>query len=416
MYTIVSLQGISTAPRARWGAVDYSTAGMYELYMQYRQLYLTVTTNFFPDPLIVDLNEYRTKYMGFTGTVQDFLTDLGSETLKTVTSIPTYKTGTTSYADVFQSGYKVELLAPNIHATVDVPKVMRTDARLSRDYPATDMRQVHEYCMCSVNGYWHMTDTDGEYLYVKDAGKTNFISQRNTMGLWSFRQIGKIKHIPITLSMIFKQANDSRFYEKTYIKLNESVEGKTALLVLGGYLVLPDAGVFTHVGNDTYSLDISRLPIAERYFDSFKDIDYTSLGLDNSTTNKDKINLAQFYSDPVMKKYLTMSQSFIVLVDTPELFINKYHLHQSPIPCNWQSSFEPKHPLFVANGKVAEYVKTKEDNIWSLRTADGWRQHRVLSELGASQLTNVDHGRSPMRPVTNTSATLVELGSDFIPV
>jgi hypothetical protein len=135
-----------------------------------------------------------------------------------------------------------------------------------------------------------MTDTDGEYLYVKDAGKTNFISQRNTMGLWSFRQIGKIKHIPITLSMIFKQANDSRFYEKTYIKLNESVEGKTALLVLGGYLVLPDAGVFTHVGNDTYSLDISRLPIAERYFDSFKDIDYTSLGLDNSGVSTKTIN------------------------------------------------------------------------------------------------------------------------------
>lgn len=416
MYTIVSLQGISTAPRARWGNVDYAAIGMYELYMQYRQLYLTVTTNFFPDPLIVDLNDYRTKYMAFTGTVQQFLDDLGQETLKTVPSIPSFKTGTTTYVDVFQNGYKVDLLAPNIHASVDVPKVMRTDARISRDYPATDMRQVYDYCMVSVNGYWHMTDTDGEYLYVKEAGKTNFISQRNTMGLWSFKQIGKIKQVPITESMIFKQANDSRFYEKTYIKLNESTDGKTALLVLGGYLVLPDSGIFTQVGNNTYSLDLSRLPLAERYFDSFQDIDYTSLGLDDSTTNESKINLAQFYSDPVMKKYLTMSQSFIVLVDAPELFLNRYQLQQSPIPCNWNSTIEPKHPLFVANGKVAEYVKTFEDGVWSLRTADGWRQHRVLSELGASALTNVDHGRSPMKPVTNTNAMLVELGSDFIPI
>jgi hypothetical protein len=388
---------------------------MYELYMQYRQLYLTVTSTFFPDPLIIDLNDYRPKYMAFIGTVQDFLTDLGNETLKTVPSIPTFKTGTTTYVDAMQNGYKIDLMAPNIHPTVNLPKVMRTDVRVSRDYPATDMRQVFDYCMVSVNGYWHMTDTDGDYLYVKEAGKTNFISQRNTMGIWSFKNIGKIKQIPITPGMIFKQASDSRLYERAYVKLPVSTEGKTALFVIGGYLVLPDSGIFSHVGNDTYSLDMSRLPLVERYFDSFKDIDYTSLGLDNSTTNKDKINIAQFYSDAVLTKYLTMSQSFVVLVDTQEIFKNTYHLEKSPIPCNWRSTFEPKHPLFVSNGKVAEYWKSHEDGIWSLRTMDGFKQNRVLSELGSSSLTNADHGRSPMNPYINSHATLVELGSDYVP-
>lgn len=418
MYTVVSAKGISKQPQSRWGDIDVSSLAVFEIFNSYREVYLTLSANFTPDPIYVDLNVFRIKYSSFTGTIDDMLTDNGNETFETVDEIPTKSTRFALFQDMYRAGYRIDITGRNSTPDSGIPRENKIDLRVYRDQPVTSMQDVYDYCMVCVNGYWHMTDTDGDYLYVHDAAKTAQKSRHNSIGMWSFKNIGKIQHVPITESMIYKQSTDSKLYQKTYIQIDPSIntQGKTVLLVVGGYLVLPNPNIFHPVGNNAFGVWTNRIPLLERFYESRGYLDYDSLGLDNNTTNKSIINVTQFFSDAVLTKYFTMSQSFFVIVDTPEIFTNKLHIENTGFPGMFRSGFEPEYPLITGRGRCSIYWKQREDGLWSINAADSYLNHRLFNDLPNNRKINVAASKPPTGPDTNSSGYLLELGSDFVVV
>lgn len=415
MYTVISAKGVSKEPQSRWGDLSIGAMAVNEIYNTYREVYLTLQANYTPDPIYVDFSVFRAKYSSFTGTIDDMLTDNGNETFDTMVSLPVRNTAFVYFQDMFRAGYNIDITARNSTPDADGARIDKIDLRVYRREPETSMQDVYDYCMVNVNGYWHMTDTDGDYLYVFDAARTNQRSRHNTAALLSFRNVGKVKHIPITPAMVYKQNTSSSFYDKTYVQIDPSIdiENKTVLLVLGGYLVKPNKNTFFPVGNNAFGIDLKHIPLLERYYESRGYLDLSSLGLSTSDKNESIINATEFYSDSVIFKYLTLSQSFIVIVDTPELFFNELYIQNCGFPGMFNASFDPKYPLVTGRGRVSIYWKQHEDNVYSINVVDSYLNYRLFNHLPHTDKNNVAASAPPFEPEIHSSGHLLEIGTDY---
>lgn len=416
MYTVTNAFGISKLPESRWETIALATISalpVSQIFQTFRKVYLTLSANFTVDPIYVDMDSFLLEYSAFTGTLADLFTANGSNTLTTVTSIPVVDTKFAYYTDAFRGGYKAQIVGRNAAFGALIPRAERKDLRIERPDPETDMQDVYNHCLVSVNGLFHITDTDGDYLYVLDGGASSLKSRQNQLGIWSFKNIAPIKTKPIYPYMIHNQGDTSDLADRVYINTSEDTSGKTVMMVMGGYLVRPEKGIFFPVGNNTFCLNVGRLPLLQRFYESLPYLDFTSLELDSSTTNSDQISLTQFYSNPVITKYLTLNQSFLVIIDKQDLFFNKHYIKHSNLPGMFTAYREPKQPLFTSHGKVAEYWKTEEDGQWSVTVQDSYLQNKVFNSVTQGLTTMVSANNTPEKPFYNSRAYFLEIGSDI---
>lgn len=413
MYTVTNTFGISKQPNSRWEVVDVSTIPVYDIFFNYRKLYLTLSATFSADPIYVDFETFRLKYSSFPGTVAEMFTDNDTDSFDTIAEIPTPDIKFAYFKDAFKAGYKVQMVGRTYAFGSNIPRAERKDLRVNRDKPTTNMQDVYDHCLFTVNGYFHITDTDGDFLYVLNGGASSYKSRQNQLGIWSFKNIAPIKTVLIKDDMLFKQAEESTFSTKTYIKLNENIENKTVMLSLGGYLVKMEKDIFFPIGNNTFCLNLGNLPLLERYYESVNCLDLSSLGLQSSTNNSNQISIEQFYSDAVIRKYLTLDQSFIIIIDKEDIFFNQYYLRHSNLPGMFTSYSEPKYPLFTGQGKISEYWSVKEDGQWAVNVNDSFLQNKVFSTVVNKNLNTVGDGKVPTKTFFNSRGYMLEIGCDF---
>lgn len=398
MYTVDVAYGVAKLHGSRWASLSLDLVPVVEIFATYRKVYLTLSAPFLVDPVYFDLDFFRIKYANFEGTLEEMFDDNGSDSIQTISSIPVANPKYIRFVDAFRASYRVAAIAGD-------------DLRLFREN--TSMMDVYNYCLFTVNGLFHKTDTDGNFVYVLKGNVSAKKCRRNQLGIVSFRDISEIKSIAITETMLFNQHNTSNFSERIYIKMPEPVEGKTPLLMLGGYMVRPDKETFYSVGNDTYCVVVSRLPILKRYYESVGIIDYSSLGLDVSSNNSTQISLEQFYSDACIQKLFTLPQSFIVLVDKENLFFNEGSIDATEMPGRFISYTKPVYPLIAGEGKVCEYWDVLEDGQYSVVVADSFLQKKVFASIVKDSVDSVGASNVPSRTHFNSRGYMLEIGCDF---
>lgn len=414
MYTLVSGYGIAASSNHGWieiNKVALDLLPMNQMFNLYRRLYLTIRSPVFVDPLHVDIDIFRTENLNNTQTLSSFLSNLSNNTLETVTEIPKYKTEQIQYEDGFRAGYKMEISAPYSHISSVVHPEDKTEIRIHR--PNTNMQRFFDHCMVSVNGFWHRTDTDGKYAYVIGGGKSLLQSRMNNIGFTNFEKIGKIKQYPITKDMIYKLDDSDYYKNRAYFDLTgiDTVD-KTVMIVIGGYLYLPDPAYVKQYSEHTWKIDFTGVPLLARYIESMKYIDSSELNLTKFVNNPKQIKTAEFFSDEHFTKYLTHKQSFIVVVDTPKLYFNKQFIRHSTLPGMFTTYTEPKFPLITSNGRVAEYWKTFEDGHWSVNVHEAFLYNRQALDARPEEIVTVTEANTPYKLFYNSKGYLLEIGAD----
>lgn len=411
MYVYQSAKAVGKDIQDRWLDVDISNMLMYDIFDKYRKVYVWLTNPYLDAPVVIDLETLRLEFSFSEDSFNNILIQIDNRTLTPVTPVPTFRTKYVKFSDAFRAGYKITPQSITASQTANLPDYLKTSLRL--DKPNTDMEVFYKHCLVSVNGFFHRTDGNGLNAFVVDGAKSLFKSRQNQLGITSFLDIGQIEQVPITESMIYAQAEDSNLRKRTYVKLNKDITNKTVLLVLGGYLLFPDHNSFWQTGDDTFAINFTSMPLLERYYESFPYIDFEELGLPKSTNNESLINIEEFYSDAVLKKYMMMPQSFFVIVDTPSLFVNKIYIRDSALPGMFTAYKEPTYPLIVGNGRIAEYWKTYEDGHWSVTVLDSYLHNKVLTHRPLGELVTVSNSDVPLRTYYNSRGFLLELGKDI---
>lgn len=409
MYTYVKAVALSRAIGSQWKEIDLSTSPVIEIYRNYTKTYLVLANVSLPDNVYVDLDSLKAEFSAFSGTITQLLSTLGTRTLDTVPSLPTDKVAFVKYSDALRVGYKTTLAKAGMIYPEAYPESELPDLCVERPLHPVDMKLVNDYCLMSVNGYYHWTEATTEKAFVYNGAVTMRKSKINHIGLLNFIDVGKLTKIKIEPSNVQRLDASTPLKDKILFTVPDNLDNKSYVLILGGYIVLPEDGTFWRSGDNSFTLSLQKLDYVERLLESSQYLDLTALGLSHFSMNPDALSVSEIMSDEVIRRYMTLSQSFLVLVDTPNLASNKIHVRHSSLPGMFTTYQKPEYPLIVNYGKVAEYWITEEDGHWALSVQDSFLRNYIVSQQPVKSIQAITGQLLPNQPYYHSRGYFLEL-------
>lgn len=411
MYQFISAIAKPLNGDGRWVDVAIGDIALRILFSTYSRILATLSNPFLTEPETLDLESIRDRIGGSKITFNEFLVQNANNSLMTTANNPVLKPRYAKYADGFHAGYKIQPVHPTAAPDAQLPLSEKTWLHLTR--PDTDYDLFYKNCLVSVNGFFHMTDVSTDGVYIQDGMKSAFKSGQNQLGIYSFRELGEIRLIPIVESMVYRQNDRQTYRDRVHVDLSQDVTNKTVMLVLGGYLHVLDRKTFYRVSDTAFAIDLGNLPLLDRYYQSRKYLDYSSLPLETTGRNDSQIDVENFYSDANLLAYLTLSQSFFVVLDNPDIFATKVPVRKTVLPNNYIAYQPPVFPLVTEHGKITNFWYTSEDGQYSLSCYDALAYSRLYDTVDVSQQISVADSCDPQNPVVNGSAFLLKVGCDF---
>lgn len=411
MYTLVSAIGEPLGGGNRWRAVEIGDMPVAQIYSTYAGCIATLSNSFLPQPVALDLFAVQDQYAALELTFNQLLASLGNNALPTSNTLPVLNTRYAKYADAFHAGYKVQPIHPSWAADAQVPPAEKTWLHLTK--PGVDYNLFKQSCLISVNGLYHYTDSDSNGIYVTEGDRSRQVSKANTIGIYSFRELGSLKCIPITPAMVYKQRPEQQLRHRAYLNVGQDLSNVTVMLVLGGYLHAMDSKTLWRTGNQGLGVNFEAIPLLERYFESRRFLDLSALQLQVSSVNPWQVGIDDLFSDDVLTRYLTLSQSFIVLVSNPNLFVDHVPLRTTRNPGAFIADVTPRYPLIAGYGLQPNYWYTYEDREWSITTVAGVLDNPLYRTVDAMAQRSVSDSRDPLLRHRFAAARFLQIGTDL---
>jgi hypothetical protein len=328
MYTVTNAIGVRNGLSKRWEQIDLGTFTVAQLYSTFRRVQLTLSVNSGPTPYYLDLASIAATYQMYTGTVAALLTENGNATLPTTTTGVVMQSAKAEYADAFRAGYAaIPVTTHNV--VVETPTALSApNLRLFNTVKDVDYTLFYKACLVSVCGYFHRIDTDGvNGAMVVDGMRTCTHSGENQIGLLSFSEVCELQQTPITAAMI-----DTSVPGKATVTLPVDTTNKTVVLMLAGYMLQVDDTALSQVSGSGYTIDFTKLNIVDRYHEADAYLDLTALDLSSAAANQDQISIEELTTPETIVKWLTLSQSFFVVMNHPDIYFESVPVRQTGLP------------------------------------------------------------------------------------
>lgn len=411
MYTLVSAIGEPLGGGNRWRDVAIGDLAVNQIFSSYARVIATLTNPFLPAPVALELKDIEVRYGSRTDTFNQMLASLGNEALPTSTTLPVLHTRYAKYADGFHAGYKIQPVHPSWAADAEVPPSEKTWLHLTR--PNTDYALFARSCLVSVNGLYHQLDHDTTGVYVQDGDRSRQHCGHNQLGIYSFRDLGALTYVPITPEMVYKQTPAQQLRHRAYLNVGVDLSDKTVMVVIGGYLHVLDSKTLFRTGDRSVGINFEAIPLFERFYESRKLLDLSALQLETTTANPDQVGVEDLLSDAVLTRYLTLSQSFIVLLDNAEVFVERTPLRTTRTPGVFIGYEQPVFPLITGYGLQPNYWCTFEDTQWSVHVVDGLVDNPLYHTVTLKSQRSVSDQRDPQQRTRFSQAQFLRIGRDL---
>lgn len=403
----------------RWLEQDVRQTKLKDLYDQNSNIWLILSHESFDDVLAqgeeaakvsLDMGLLKSTLGYKEESVAYWLQQNGSKTLPTVPGEVSLDNQTVSYSDAFAAGYSIEVVKPGAHPETYLPKSEKTDLLLTKE--DLDYATLYKNVLVTVNGIVHQTSYSEYGLHVTDGALSGSVANDNHVGLISFMGIGSLEFIPIRPDMVSPHSEGRPLKEDAYITLNKDLTGKTVLLVLGGYLHVLDS-VYRQVSDQVFKIDFRNYPLPQKLFELMDYIDLKALDLTKYAKNDSLVEVEELYSDENLLNYLGLSQSFFVVVDTDELYVEKRQLEKTKLPGRWYSHIKPNLPLLKGNGKLEDYVWCEEQGVYVIRAVSNYQVRYFNFETTQwKQDPGIDSTKPTVQPMEWARGYLLEIGRD----
>lgn len=409
-YTLLSAKAYDTALDDQWVTLDLALADINSTLARYAKVYIELQHPVMTESVWVDLDAIRPQLPAYIGTktFNQWLSENANATIPAMEQPPTFKEYPAFYRDALQAGYKTKPFKIGVNPEVSLPLTERRDLLLTKT--GVDFNQYWKYLLVTVNGLFHRVGNGGDSLHVIDGAFSGRLQNDVMVGVYSFREVGDLQIVPITDDMLYKNDVEQRWADRVNLRLPSPVEDRTPLLVIGGYLHALDDS-YRVTGSHTLSIDMRRIPWIERIHESRKRIDLSSLLLEPGPNNDAQYAQDQLREDRVIQAYLTLSQSFVVLVNSKHLYRRHHNVERTQLPGRYISHLkESRFPLIGSLGGLQEYLlisnwgrtllagRESVENEYVRHTAD-WFNH-----------LSVDDSLYSGRPFRYARPQLLELG------
>lgn len=347
-----------------------------EILDTYIEGYFEVSHTALKAPVYFNLNYLRspTVPLNIDLTMANWLTSLRNTRLPTFNKKPTYTTSKVYARDIFLSGYKVSPCEPNKNWDSNASIGSKTNLYL-KVTPQVKMG-VQTRCLTTVNGMLHRNYPFEHGLQIVDGGKSSFVANSHNCSLISFEEVGQIVQIPITDENLSKVSPAIPYKHSFVLNLGMNLTDKTFVISLGGYGYFNPSWIkVIDEERGLVLVEINHLDISHLLRHSRKLIDLSSLGIvEMDGKHEDdfgKLRLEEVNSDVVVKKWLTLVQSFIVVVSTPNLSVDYLPTHTTGLLNTYEYHENPIYPLTDHYGRLPEYWVKRQHDAWIVQVRDG---------------------------------------------
>ena len=414
MYTYVSSLVLPKKQNSKFINIDIRDYSLNYMFLNYRQIFIKVTDSS-NNVVYSDLNRYRKDLFNSLLTVNQWLNSLTNQTLITSSNLPS-NVNYGRYDDILRLGYKLDKPVRGVNVPLTFSSTDNTTAVITRPELQTDFNLLNNYCLISLNGFLHNFTTDSNTLYLQNAINSLLVANNNTAGFINFYNIGSISRLPLNPTAgfinIYGQSSENDLKNRTYFSTINDLTNKTVILVLGGYLQFLEPNVFWQVSNNSFAINWSNIPLIDRILESKNYIDLTSLGLTTYPTSPNAINTNEVFSNEILLKYMSLSQSFLVIINTPSIFQNTYLLRKNASPGLYIGYEKPIYPLVIGKGRLQEYWWEDEGNgIYSISVDDNLLSKPTYKEELSSNINIVNPNNLPNHKHCISPGYFLEIGS-----
>lgn len=313
-------------------------------------------------------------------TFEYWLSYIGNRSLPTTDTRVEYTTKKISHRDALQAGYELMTCSRDAHYDANLPQSEKKDLYLTKSTGAIGLLRTRS--LISVNGHLHPHRSYYRGICVLGGGESTPPTGNFLCSITSFATIGDVSFVPFTQSMIHRYAPATPYSQQTIIDTAVDLSDKTVMLSLGGVLVTsgnlievvnPESGII--------KLNLSRFDIVDAIYQSVGKINLESLGIldENSLANNYRFARAMLLSDEVVLKYLQLVQTFLIVIDNPNVQITKEPVSRTGIAGKFEVQFNPTLPLIDDTGRIVEYWTDAQNNGWYiLHTNSRWYKKRII--------------------------------------
>lgn len=327
--------------------------------------------------------------------------------------LPTVTRASIRYSDGYRAMWKPKRIGEG-HPAVVVPEEQSTDLLLSNQ--TKNLTEYDKYVLTTVNGLLHMTYPEVGYgIRVVEGSKSLDVCGKSNYGFLSFKNLGELTRIPIILGMIDNPDVSIPFRAAVYLNLGENLTGKSLMMSIGGYLHLNDGLVdIINAELGLIRVNTAKLPIVDRLFDSQEIINLEYLDIERRPDDKKMINLVEINSNPFWEKYLTMSQTFAIVVDTPTIYAERQLVEQSGLVGMYYSENEPIYPIVMDLGRLEEYTANRGFGKWWMTVIGGLYVNRQYTTTNWGSWTWIGAQSTPNNPLAFAIAHYLQIGTETL--
>lgn len=375
MYHFVNAYLRQHGKNKTWVSTDISLESLNVVFTKYNDGYLTLqNTVLSATPLYVDFQTLKSINVPFLNLpFETWLQSLGNMVLPTLPSEPIYQTNTITYSDANQACFDITRIHPTFVLAECGPNPVFNNSELRDLYlekSNINLTDLHNYILPTVNGFVHRVTYTDSGLQIVGGGLSLDVCNQNLIGLISFKNIGAIQQIPITLPMLHQLNNHAARYEYL-IETTTDLTDKSVMLSLGGYLHLEDDVLeIVSYNPGIVKISLTRLNVIRRLFEMNKYLNLDTLVHARSRTKGDSVNLIDFYRNPNIAAFLTLPQSFLIVVDATNLYYEREIVGRALFPNTYEHGVEPTVPLRTSTGRLPEYWRTLEHDTWVMSLED----------------------------------------------
>lgn len=413
MYSYVKAIVKGRGRTGRWSPADLSNVPIQQLWGNYSRIWVYLTHPTLPDVVALDLDLVRPRMgsVGMSTTIPQWLATLGNQSLPTQTELPELNTKYAEYRDGLHAGYTTKPVHHTAHPDAVLPAGAKHDLLLNK--PGLDAQYFTDYCLPTVNGLYHRPDASPDGVYVIDGARSGRIANQTLFGVLSFERLGRLTTISIAPDLYYHPVG-AGYGQYTYLKVPQDTTGKSVFFVLGGYLHLL-SDTFTEVGDNLYRIDFNNYPWLERFFESRNLIDLSTVEahLTLKNGNYDQVALEELYGDEAIEALLALPQSFIVVVDTPELFVDYEELSVSHAPGRYYTATTPIYPIVGGFGRTYDYWPVREDDMWVLQAQDTLIPEYNFNTISWWNELSVSAHRGTITPYRYARGRFLKIGKDL---
>jgi len=378
MYSLMTAFARAKAKPNPWEPQDFTTATIAQVAENFGRAWLQLKHTILPGDFLLDFNYLIQTTTNPNQTISEYLVENGAMSLPTVNGVGTIKTRRSHYHDLYRSDLTIGALSAD--TGTQEPK-FEDNYYLTFAHKVLTPQTIAESYLVSINGYLHRTDYDTDVMYVEDSVGSGLISGERSVGLHHVGSIGKLKIVPITKAMV-DQRPDQALYDFTTIRLPDvDLDKYTIGMSLGGYLHLGSPKTVHRFGKDRLCVRWRSIPLVQRIMDSRLRLRLDSLELTKALDNDQLIDLEDLKSDRVLLNYLTLSQSFLILIENTDVSVRTTPAVSGPIYNQYLSPVPQNLSLISERGQFLEYWGVEEMGSYSYLvpnpTVFNWRYERM---------------------------------------